>query len=32
MNKTLLEILDLSDEVNILQTMEWDNNGTPIKK
>jgi len=28
--KTLLEILDLSDCENVLQTMEWDDNGIPI--
>ena len=30
-DKTLLEILDLSDCENILQTMEWDENGIPIR-
>ena len=30
-DKTLLEIIDLTGEVNILQTMEWDENGLPIK-
>jgi hypothetical protein len=29
-DKTLLEILDLSDCENVLQTMEWDDNGIPI--
>lgn len=31
-NMTLLEILDLTEEENILQTMEWDDNGVPINK
>jgi hypothetical protein len=31
MIKTLLEIIDLTNEENILQTMEWDENGIPIK-
>lgn len=30
MNKTLLEIIDLTNEVNILQDMEWDEKGIPI--
>lgn len=29
-DKTLLEILDLSDCDNILQTIEWDENGIPL--
>jgi hypothetical protein len=29
-DKTLLEILDLSDCENILQNMDWDENGIPI--
>ena len=29
-DKTLLEIIDLTGEENILQTMDWDENGVPI--
>tara|TARA_R110000868_G_scaffold393191_1_gene664126 strand:- start:1674 stop:1778 length:105 start_codon:yes stop_codon:yes gene_type:complete len=29
-SKTLLEILDLAGEENILQIMEWDEHGVPI--
>lgn len=28
--KTLLEIIDLTDCENVLQYMDWDNNGIPI--
>lgn len=29
-DKTLLEILDLSDCENVLQFLDWDENGIPI--